>query len=151
MIDNLIGGIARQLHERFGETYTIYQDQIPQGFREPCFFLMMIGTSVSPIPNGRYAGKYALDVHYFPKRKGKRGELFSISEQLMDLLECVTLLDGTKSRGFNLHSEVADNVLHVLAEYEIRWADSVPQDMMEQVDVTTNTQKGERNGSKGKN
>ena len=133
MIHNLIGGIARQLHEQFGEEYTIYQDRISQGFREPCFFFMLIAASVKPYPNGRYVGEYSLDIHYFPKHRGKRSELFEMAQQLMDLLGCVTLLDHTKARGMNLHSEIVDDVLHVFSEYQISWMECDPTEKMEEV------------------
>ena len=41
MINQLMGGISRLLYERFGEGTVIYQDAVPQGFQEPCFFLLL--------------------------------------------------------------------------------------------------------------
>lgn len=147
MIPNLIRGIAKQLHDRFGDGFTIYQDKIPQGLREPCFFLLLIAASVNPYPNGRTVGEYSLDIHYFPKNRGKRAELFEMSEQLMGLLGCVTLLDQTKTRSLNLHSEIADDVLHVFAEYQISWMKPNPEETMDEVQVTATTEKGEVYGS----
>lgn len=39
MVNGIIGGIAAAISNEFGDDYTIYTEEIEQGFNEPCFFI----------------------------------------------------------------------------------------------------------------
>ncbi|WP_334295846.1 phage tail terminator family protein, partial [Clostridioides difficile] len=40
MLNNIIDGISIKLDKSFGESYTIYSEDVEQGINEPCFFIV---------------------------------------------------------------------------------------------------------------
>ena len=146
MINQLMGGISCLLYERFGEGTVIYQDAVPQRFQEPCFFLLLTGASVRSLPNHRREESDSLDIAYFPENPVKHSDLFGMAEDLMRLFECVTLMDGSKTRGYNFHFEIVDDVLHIFADYVIVSMQSSQEIPMEQASLISGTRKGEVDG-----
>ena len=147
VINKLMGGISRLLYERFGEDTVIYQDEVPQGFPEPYFFLLLTEASTRSLPNRRGEETDSLEHAYFPEKPAKHSDLFAMAEDLMRLFQCVTLMDGSKTRGRNFRSEIVDGVLHVFADYVIVSMQSPQEPPMEQASLISGTGKGEADGS----
>ena len=42
MLDIVIQGIGSRLDTVFGEEYKIYKNDIQQGFKQPCFFVLPV-------------------------------------------------------------------------------------------------------------
>lgn len=40
MMNDIIVGISTALYKEFGDEYEIYQEEIRQGLKEPCFFTL---------------------------------------------------------------------------------------------------------------
>ncbi|WP_334293833.1 phage tail terminator family protein, partial [Clostridioides difficile] len=45
MLNNIIDGISVKLDKSFGESYTIYSEDVEQGINEPCFFIVPLNPS----------------------------------------------------------------------------------------------------------
>ena len=71
MINKLMGGISRLLYERFGEDTVIYQDEVPQGFPEPYFFLLLTEASTRSLPNRRGEETDSLEHCLFSREAGQ--------------------------------------------------------------------------------
>lgn len=115
MINDIINGIAVKLNQAFGSDYTIYKENVKQGLKEPCFFILPLEpTQEAKLPN-RYLRTYPLDIHYFPKN-GK-SEMYEVAEILFLELEYVNVL-ANLIRGTKMRYELVDNVLHFFITYE---------------------------------
>ncbi|HCP7239862.1 TPA: hypothetical protein OE977_003834, partial [Clostridioides difficile] len=116
MLNNIIDGISIKLDKTFGESYTIYSEDVEQGINEPCFFIVPLNPSKVSYPSGRTLKKNSFDVHYFPKSNDKSFEINEIAEMLLEELEYIEI-DGDLVRGTNMNFEIIDNVLHFFVDY----------------------------------
>lgn len=118
MINEIIKGISRAIHEEFGDGYAIYKENIPQNFNEPCFSILHIrGTSDLKLKN-RYFRRNLFDIHYFPKDDGHEKEnMHDVVERLYLCLEHIFVLDNLL-RGIKMSPEIVDGVLHFFVNYD---------------------------------
>ena len=85
--NDLIKGIISRLHETFGDSYTFYAEDVPQGLKTPSFGVF----SMSPIKSyGLTTRKYwefPFDVVYFCDSKKPRQEWNTVEQKLALCLE----------------------------------------------------------------
>lgn len=67
MLNNIIDGISIKLDKTFGESYTIYSEDVEQGINEPCFFIVPLNPSKVSYPSGRTLKKNSLMYIIFQK------------------------------------------------------------------------------------
>lgn len=142
MVNSLIIAISIKLNATFGDGFRVYKDDVEQGLQEPCFFISTLKPSLKPLLGGRAFQTNPFDIHYFPQNAGDNGELFSIAEQLLDVLEMITLQDGDRIRGTDRSYEIMDGVLHFFVQFNMHRIKLVERTPMGTVDVTTGTTKG---------
>ncbi|MDP4152598.1 MAG: hypothetical protein Q8865_04030 [Bacillota bacterium] len=118
MVNGIIDGISVKLNGTFGDGYKIYSDTVEQGFSEPCFFILALDPSQTPLLGNRYLRQHPFDVHYFPA-KPDNSELHSIGSALFCTLEFITLSDGSLARGTDMKYEIVDNVLHFFVSFDL--------------------------------
>ena len=88
---------------------TLYLEDVPQGFRSPCFMVTIYDQNPSRGINGRMKNSVYLDVHYFPLNESgteSYEECWAVSEDLALLFD----LNRFKIRDRNF--KITDNVLH---------------------------------------
>lgn len=118
MINDIIDGIAEALNKTFGAECTIYKESVPQGFKEPCFFIMYIQGETVPYLTGRYLKKNRFDIHYFPSNcVREKTEMYEVENNLHFALEYIKVLDNL-FRGTKMSSEIVDGVLHFFISYD---------------------------------
>lgn len=118
MVSDIINGISNALYSNF-EGVTIYTESIEQGFESPCFFIMPLNVSESPLMGARAFRNMAFDVHYFPmSERASNAEIQTIASKLFGVLKRIDLLNGDKLNGFKLRYEVENGVLHFFVEYK---------------------------------
>ena len=119
MTEEIVKGISRALYGTFGDEYTIYKDNVPQNFDEPCFSIVyIIGNIQQKAPN-RYLSQNHFDVQYFPKDEiASRSEMVAIVESLFLSLEYINVLDNL-CRGTKMSYEIIDDVLHFFVNYDL--------------------------------
>ena len=114
MINDLINGISKKLHNAFG--YKIYKENIKQGLVEPCFSIVVLEVEeTAQLPN-RYFRQYPFDIHYFSKN-GK-AECYAVAEKLLIELEQINVLDNVV-QGSKIKYEIVDDVLHFFVNYNL--------------------------------
>ena len=118
MINATIEAISRAIYNEFGSGYEIYKEDIPQGFKEPCFSIFhILGTSDRKSPN-RYLRKNRFDVHYFPKSgRNEKSEMQEVAERLFLCLEYINVLDNP-CEGTKMSPEIVEGVLHFFVSYD---------------------------------
>lgn len=119
MINSIIDGISIKLNEIFGDDYEIYSEDIEQGFKEPCFFILPLNQKKSPKLKNRSFREHSFNIHYFPTSSYEKiREINSVLHTLMDELEYISIDNGL-IRGTNIKSEVVDNILHFFINYNL--------------------------------
>lgn len=135
MLNAIVRAVSRRLFEEFGEGYAIYQNDVPQGLQEPCFFIRVLRPEISPLLGRRSLRCVPLDVHYFPKMRGDHAELLGVAERLPECLELISLDDGSLLGGSGMSCEIADGILHFFVSFnytQIRPYDEVKMAALEQ-------------------
>lgn len=119
MITDIIHGMAAKLHQDYGDTYAIYTENIPQGFKEPCFSIQHIQSdTAAKLPN-RHLRRNAFDVHFFPKPGAdEKAQMYRMAECLFLSLEYINVLDNLV-RGSKMRYEIVDGVLHFFINYDL--------------------------------
>ncbi|TPG75602.1 hypothetical protein EEL32_24040 [Brevibacillus laterosporus] len=92
---------------------TIYGEQLPQGFKEPCFFVLMLEGSQDKELDRRYKRFHPFDIHYFTSLNSER---YEVAEKLADVLELIDL-QGKPIRGIKMRHTIVDDVLHFFVDY----------------------------------
>lgn len=104
--------IKQAIADKIKELYpaaTIYDEHIPQGFKDGSFFISVIDHSHSKAIGEKYNAAVSFDLAYFPAdQNGINNECYQVSQNIMRAFD---LLDGYRIRGKT--SSVTDDVLHV--------------------------------------
>lgn len=116
MIEKMIMAIAGELGQCFPES-AIYTESVPQGFRQPCFFICLLNSLQKSLLGGRFLQSYFFDVQYFPKNELRSNrESNSTAAVLYDILEYIRVDTGL-IRGVDMRNEQTDGVLHFFVTY----------------------------------
>lgn len=129
MENEIIEGISERLYELFGDDYEININEIRQGFKEPCFFILDLTDEQNLVIRNRYYQTHSFDIQYFPKDHNSTRECNAIKKTLFMGLEYIHLGDDL-IRGTEMSANVQNNVLHFFVNYNIfvfRVLDPVPK------------------------
>lgn len=98
----------------------VYDEQIKQGFQEPCFFVLQMNSGQNKEVNRRYRRGTLINIRYFSKSDSldTNAECNLVAEQLYEQLEYVEW-HGTLYRGMNMRHEIVDGVLHFFLSYGV--------------------------------
>lgn len=95
----------------------IYGEEIPQKFKEPCFYIKVIRTRQAQQLGDRYNRRHLFDIHYFPKPGNNTNEqILAMAEKLYDELEYIEV-NGKLTRSVDMYHEAVDKVLHFFLAY----------------------------------
>lgn len=119
MLNEIITGIAKALGTMFGKGYRVYDDDVKQGLKKPCFFIATLEPGQTPLLGDRAIWHNPFDIHYFPDEPGNNEELYNVAELLMVGLRYITLPNGNLLRGVSLSYKAVDRVLHFFVTYNM--------------------------------
>lgn len=142
MLNEIIKGVSMKLNTAFGEKYKIYQNDVRQGLKKPCFFLAVLNPTLTPLTGRRYMSRNPLDVQFIPADNTKNAELYAVGWELMNALEYIKLPGGDSLRVTSLNFEVVDGVLHCFVNYNLSLNKPAEEVTMETLDVDVGTTKG---------
>lgn len=118
MVNEIVDGIAVKLGEICPEV-EVYREEIAQGFKEPCFFILPLRTAQRAEVGNRYQRTHSFDVHYFPSEPKKASEeTHAVASALLMGLEYITA-GGDLIRATRAEYEVHDGVLHFEVDYTV--------------------------------
>lgn len=144
MLTDIVNGISIKLNSIFGDSYKIYTDDVKQGLTEPCFFVKTLPVNNVPLLGKRAKRTYSFMISYFPQKGNE--EMMVVSEQLLNGLEYITLLNGDVLRGHSLEAEIVDGVLHFSVNYIVFVNDFGKEETMGSFSANVGT-KGVNNGN----
>lgn len=131
MLNEIIKGISMALNAAFGDGYEIFQNDVEQGLKEPCFFIAVLKPEVTPMMGTRYIKRNPFDIQYFPTSTGKNAEMIAVAERMMEALDFITLPNGDLLHGTSVSYEIVDNVLHFFVNFNLPMRKSTDETYME--------------------
>ena len=115
---DIVKGIIKALNNEFGNNYTYYINDIPQGFEEPSFYVRLLDSSFNLIDGNRYLRKNIFMIRYFPKSELEpQQEINAILDKLYPILEYI-YMENDLIRGTNMEANIVDNILHLQINYD---------------------------------
>lgn len=120
MLKKLIIAINTAL-EKINSEAEIYVEEIPQGFKEPCFCVQVLNPDEKQLLGERYLRTYNFCIQYFPK-KGL-WENAEMAELLHRTLNQIDLGDEDYVRGVNRRYEIVDKKLLYFVTYKLHIRD----------------------------
>ncbi len=127
------------LNDAFGDGYKIYQNDVEQGLKEPCFLIAVLRPERAPLPGGRTLMREPLDIHYFPTEPRNSAEMIAAAETMLQALDVIVLPDGDLIRGTSMRYEIVDNVLHFFVNFDHIILRRRGEPLMETLEVETGT------------
>lgn len=120
MLKKLIIAINTAL-EKVNSKAEIYIEEVPQGFKEPCFCVQVLNPDEKQLLGDRYLRTYNFCIQYFPK-KGL-WENAETAELLHRILNQINLENGDSIRGINRRYEIVDKKLCYFVTYKLHIRD----------------------------
>lgn len=117
MTNAIVEAISTALDAEFGEDYEIHMEEIKQGLKPPCFFIVSLNPTTELFLGKRYFKTNGFCVQYFPQSDKKQRECNDIAERMNWCLEYITV-SGDKCRGTKMHHEVINGVLNFFVNYD---------------------------------
>lgn len=127
------------LNTAFGDGYEIFQNNIEQGLKEPCFFISILKPEIIPMLGRRFIQRNQFDIQYFPTSPGNNAEMITAAETMIGALDFITLPGGDLLHGTSVNYEVVDNVLHFFVNYNLPVLKSTEQTYMETLETEVGT------------
>lgn len=124
-IEDIEIAIARKLNTVFGDGYTIYTDEVPQGFEKPCFFVQFLNLEQFDRLGQQWRVNTLYNVHYF----GSSARYMTLKVQ--QALNIVELLNGQLMRSTVKNSEVVEGVAHNFMNFNFTLAEVEAKELME--------------------
>ncbi|ACQ53694.1 hypothetical protein EXN65_20105 [Clostridium botulinum] len=114
-INELRIGINQTLDNKF-PNITIYNEEIGQGFEEPCFFIKVLSSGQGKEFNIRYKKNISFDIHYFNDKEDINSDCNDMADRLYEVLEYVKV-NNSLYRSNEMTHEVIDGVLHFMLQF----------------------------------
>ncbi|MBB5148174.1 phage tail terminator family protein [Ureibacillus thermosphaericus] len=135
-IKDIITAISVKLDQVFGEGYTIYDDDIPQGFKTPAFLILFLNLENIRQIGGRWRVNTLFNIQYFP-RNG-RTEASNAALKVQQALKEITLLNGAVMLGANGNTEIVDGNAHNFINFNFYLQEVEAKEFMESLEQHSN-------------
>ncbi len=118
-MEDIKNGIIKYL-STFQTGVPVYDERIEQGFKEPCFFVMLINGSQTRGLGRRYMRTNSYDVHYFPSPDNleRRRECAAVADRLYEEMEYIQW-QGEMFRASGMRHQIIDDVLHFFFDVSV--------------------------------
>ena len=127
------------LNAAFGDGYEIYQNDVEQGLKEPCFLIAVLQPEITPMLGRRFIKRNPFDIQYFPTNPRNNAEMFTVAETMMEALDFITLPSGDLLHGTSVNYEIVDNVLHFFVNYNLPMIRPAEETYMETLETEVGT------------
>jgi len=109
MINDVKQAIANKLLD-LHPGYTVYDEDIPQNFRQPSFLITLTDQDYSKRISNKYKSLLSFDIAYFSDKKPTeiKNDCYEVQENLLRGLDLIGSF-----RVQNKQANITDNVLHI--------------------------------------
>ena len=119
MVNDIIDGISIKLNEEFGDSYTIYSEEVDQDFTEKSFFIDVLNPLIQQYVGDRHLRIHPFDIRFYPiENNHMNAQICDVADRLIQCLKYITV-NGDLVRGINMSYNIVDDVLHFMVEYNI--------------------------------
>lgn len=120
MINDIIKGIVSAIRKEFGEGYMIYTEEVRQGLKEPCFFILALNPEYGLYRGHRYFGRNGFVIQFMPPEaeNTKNKECHEAAGRIFECLEVIEV-SGDKMRGTNMNYEINEGVMSFFVNYDV--------------------------------
>lgn len=132
-INDIIEAISIKLHNTFGDNYSKYVDEIPQGFETPAFLILFLNLENIRQIGNRWRVNTLFNVQYFPQNG--RVEASSMALKIQQALKEITLLNGAVMFGTNANSEIVDGNAHNFINFNFFLQEQEEKIFMESLEI----------------
>ncbi len=135
MINDIKQVIVNKLKEIYPD-YTIYDEDVPQGFKTPSFFITLIEQDYSKRLNTKYKSLLSFDLAYFSNKDNTEIKNDCYSKQV-ELLRALDLVGGYRIQ--DKVTAMVENVLHITFNVNYSEMLTETENMMQEIeDINTN-------------
>lgn len=137
-INDIITAISIKLNQTFGDGYTNYDEEIPQGFQAPGFFIQLLNLEKFRQIGNRWRVTTLFNVQYFPS--GGRADASNHALKVQQVLKEITLSNGAVMLGTKSNSEIVDGNAHNFVHFNFFLQEVEAKVFMESLEL--HSQKG---------
>ena len=134
MIGKIIKGISTAIYKEFGDGYKIYEGELKQGIKEPCFFILCVESAQNLFLGQRYRHEHKFCIHFISGTDyAPYSILHDIAERLYVCLEHIEV-DGLY-HGMKMHHIINEGVLQFFVNYNFYIYKLIEPIYMEIIDI----------------
>lgn len=124
LLDSIAVSLATNISE--SDIKVIYLNKPLQNMATPCAFLHLLNVDHTSEMKNRAQRDYMVDIRVHPPVKNTDTQtwLFNLAEKVCKSVETIDLFGPTRSR--NIKWNVTDDVLHVIATYQFKVYQNIP-------------------------
>lgn len=117
MVNKTLDALTVALHEKFGDGYHYYVENVQQDIRLPAFTVDVLNPVMRSESAVTYFRTMPVVVHFFSADKvTNKHTCYSVGEQALEALEYI-IIDGRLHRGENMEMNIEDDVLQIFITY----------------------------------
>ena len=131
MVNDIITAVTKKINSHYGDGLKVYESNVKQGLETPCFFVKLVTSPSKQYLWKRKKLEYLFDIHYFPEDETDNADMMEVGEQLVYLLEFITLPSGELNHGREMSYQIIDGVLHFSVTYSVIVNDITKDEVME--------------------
>ncbi len=118
MIEEITDAVGQAVYGEFGDKCRIYDEEVKQGVKPPCFFIRCDKPSERHFLGDRYFRENRFCISYIPENdNGKRRECEETAERLFECLKWIRAKEDI-IMGRNMSYEVKDGELRFFVSYD---------------------------------
>lgn len=118
--NQITSGVARRIHEEYGDEFTIYANSVPQDFRTPSFYIRQISGGFIQQLGRRHTLEVVIMVTYYPPEHSKeeQKDILTVLSRMYPALEYIDVASGL-IRADGMEHEITEHELHMKLSYRL--------------------------------
>ncbi len=132
MISEIKQAIKDMLLAVYPDGYSIYDEELPEGYSKPAFYLTLINQNYSRRMNNKFTSLLSFDLAYYSSSAESRTDCIGIQQELLRAFHTVSTYHV-----LNRNAKITDNVLHFT--FDIRYGEMLQEEgtPMQQQQINT--------------
>lgn len=123
MVNKTLDALTVALHEKFGDEYNYYVENVQQDLHLPAFTVDLLNPLMRSESAVTYFRTMPVVIHFFSADKvTNKHTCYAVGEQALEALEYITI-DGRLHRGENMEMTIEDDVLQIFITYRF-WTET---------------------------
>lgn len=123
MVNKTLDALTVALHEKFGDEYHYYVEDVHQDLQMPAFTVDTLNPLMRSESAVHYFRTMPVVIHFFSAQKvTNKKTCYQVGEQALEALEYITI-DGRLHRGENMELSMTEDVLQIFITYRF-WTDT---------------------------